>query len=183
MRIFTDRIRQNREYGEIIKNLRYADNRPKPWPLMVTGLCEGALDVFLAACVSEKDLRSTFSFICVPDEKTAIRLFRSLNAFGLKAAIYPDRDPVLYNMVSSHELEHERIAVLTDMLDRKLDAVIATPTAALSFTISTDMLRGATRTLAVGDCLEMDELAEFLVSSGYVRSDLVDGKGDRKSVV
>ncbi len=177
MRIFTDRIRQNREYGEIIKNLRHTDNRPKPWPLMVTGLCEGALDVFLAACVSEKGLRSNFSFICVPDEKTAIRLFRSLTAFGLRAAIYPDRDPVLYNMVSSHELEHERIAVLTDMLDRKLDAVISTPTATLSFTISADMLRSATRTLAVGDCMEMDELAEFLVSSGYVRSDLVDGKG------
>ena len=177
MKIFTDRIRQNREYGEIIKNLRRADGKKYPWPLMVTGLCEGALDVFLAAAASEKDLRSSFSFICVPDEKTAARLYRSLTAFGVRAAIYPERDPVLYNMVSSHELEHERIAVLTDMLDRKLDCVIATPTAALSFTISEKMLRGATKNLAVGDCMELSDLAEFLVNAGYVRSDLVDGKG------
>ena len=177
MNLFIDRIRENREYGEIISNLRQTDKRPKPLPLIVTGLCEGALDVFLAACTSEKELRSSFSFLCVPDEKTANRLCRSLGAFGVKAAIYPDRDPVLYNMVSSHELEHERIAVLTDMLDRKLDCVIATPTAALSFTISAEMLRGATKELAVGDCMELSALSDFLVRSGYVRSDLVDGKG------
>ncbi|MBR6744324.1 MAG: DEAD/DEAH box helicase, partial [Clostridia bacterium] len=177
MKLFTDRIRENREYGEIIKNLRRTENRPRPLPLMVTGLCEGAMDVFLAAAVSEKDLRSSFSFLCVPDEKTAARLYRSLTAFGVRAAIYPERDPVLYNMVSSHELEHERIAVLTDMLAHKLEAVIATPTAALSFTIPADMLRGATKTLAVGDCTALSDLAEFLVGAGYVRSDLVDGKG------
>ena len=178
MNLFWDCIRENREYGEMIKNLRHSDNkRARPLPLMVTGLCEGAMDVFLAACISEKDLRSPFSFVCVPDEKTANRLFRSLSAFGVKAAIYPDRDPVLYNMVSSHELEHERLAVLTDILDGKLEAVIATPTAALSFTIPSEILRGATKTIAVGDCLEISDLSDFLVRSGYVRSDLVDGKG------
>ena len=178
MNLFTDRIRQSREYAEIVGKLRRQENRrARPLPLMVTGLCEGVLDVFLAACISEKDLRSSFSFVCVPDEKTANRLCRTLSAFGLRTAIYPDRDPVLYNMVSSHELEHERLAVLTDMLDRKLDAVIATPTAALSFTLSAETLRGATRTIAVGDCMELSELSEFLVRSGYVRSDLVDGKG------
>ena len=175
--LFTDRIRANREYGEIIGSLRASRDRAKPYPLLVTGLCEGALDVFLAACISENNLRSPVAMICVPDEKTAIRIFRSLNAFGLRAAIYPDRDPVLYNMVSSHELEHERIAVLTDITDKKLDAVITTPTAALSFTIPKDALLGATRSLSVGDEADLAELAEFLAASGYVRSDLVDGKG------
>jgi len=177
MNLFEDRIRENREYGEIIRNLRTSDSRSKPYPFLVTGLCEGALDVFLAACISERDLRSGRALVCVPDEKTAARLFRSLNAFGLRAAIYPDRDPVLYNMVSSHELEHERIAVLTDLVNRNLDAVIATPTAALSFTVSAEMLRGATRELALGEEVSMEALSEFLVNSGYIRSDLVDGKG------
>ena len=84
---------------------------------------------------------------------------------------------MLYNIVSSHELEHERIAVLTDLLEEKLDVVITTPSAALSFTIPEEILRGATKTLAVGDSIGMEALAAFLAESGYVRSELVDGKG------
>ena len=177
MNLFFDRIRENREYGEIVKTLKERGKRAKPYPSLVTGLCEGALDVFLAACVSEKSLGEGTAFVCAPDEKTASRLLCSLSAFGLRAAIYPERDPVLYNIISSHELEHERIAVLTDILSDALDVVIATPTAALSYTIPEEPLRAATKKLAVGDCVEMDDLAAFLISSGYVRSDLVDGKG------
>jgi len=177
MNLFLDRIRENREYGEIVKHLRDREKRAKKYPFLVSGLCEGALDVFLAACVLEKDIGARPALICVPDEKTASRLLHSLFEFGLNAAIYPERDPVLYNMVSSHELEHERIAVLSDILDGKLDAVIATPTAALSFTVSAETLRGATKKISLGDTLSMDDLAAFLVNSGYVRSELVDGKG------
>ncbi len=177
MNLFMDRIRENREYGEIMKHLRDRGKRAKPYPCLVTGLCEGALDVFLASCVWEKNMDSRISMICVPDEKTASRLLRSLCEFGLNAAIYPERDPVLYNMISSHELEHERIAVLSDILDEKLDAVITTPTAALSFTLAKKTLREATKTVSLGDDLAMDDLSDFLVKSGYVRSELVDGKG------
>ena len=177
MNLLFDRIRENREYGEIIKNLKERGKRIKPYPSLVTGLCEGALDVFLASCVSEKTLGGKTAFVCVADEKTAARLCYSMNAFGLRAAIYPERDPVLYNIISSHELEHERIAVLTDVMEEKLDAVIATPTAALSYTISAQTLREATKHLSVGDTIEMDDLAAFLTNAGYVRSDLVDGKG------
>ena len=177
MNLFLDRIRENREYGEIIKHLRERDKNVRQYPFLVTGLCEGALDVFLASCLFEKNLGSRTSLLCVPDEKTAARLLHSLCEFGLNAAIYPERDPVLYNMVSSHELEHERIAVLSDILNGKLDAVIATPTATISFTIPKETLREATKTVSVGDSLSMDALADFLVKSGYVRSELVDGKG------
>ena len=177
MNLLFDRIRENREYGEIIKHLQARGKSAKSYPALVTGLCEGALDVFLASCVSEIKEKGTPAFLCAPDEKTAARLYHSLSSFGLQTALYPERDPVLYNIVSSHELEHERIAVLTDMQEGKLDAVIATPTAALSFTIPSDMLRAATKTLAVGDVVEMDALAGFLSRSGYVRCDLVDGKG------
>ena len=177
MNLFFDRIRENREYGEIIKALRARGKTAKTYPSLVTGLCEGAIDVFLASCVADGVRGEGAAFICAPDEKTAARLCYSLNAFGLRTAIYPERDPVLYNMISSHELEHERIAVLTDISEKRLDAVIATPTAALSYTISEKTLREATKNLAVGDFIEMEELADFLTRSGYVRSDLVDGKG------
>ncbi len=176
MNLLLSRIRANREYGEIIKTLEKRSSGRK-YPALVSGLCEGALDAFLAACVYDGGKARLPALILAPDEKSAQAFYLSLTAFGLSVGLYPERDPVLYNIVSSHELEHERIAVLTDLLEEKLDAVIATPTAALSFTIPEEALRGATRRLAVGDTIEMDDLAALLVRSGYVRGDLVDGKG------
>ena len=176
MNILLDRIRENREYGEIRKALKSRGDAARRYPSLVTGLCEGALDAFLAACVYDEE-KGIPALVCAPDEKSAARLFGTLSAFGLRAALYPERDPVLYNIVSSHELEHERIAVLTDLLEEKLDVVITTPSAALSFTIPEEILRGATKTLAVGDSIGMEALAAFLAESGYVRSELVDGKG------
>ena len=177
MNLLLNQIRENREYGEIIKALRERTTVRKRYPSLVSGLCEGAMDVFLASSVLDLANGGLPAFICVPDEKSAASLLNSLSAFGLRVGLYPERDPVLYNIVSSHELEHERIAVLTDLIENKLDAVISTPTAALSFTIPEEKLREATKLLSVGDTIEMEELADFLTRSGYVRSDMVDGKG------
>ena len=176
MNILLDRIRENREYGEIRKALKSRGDAARRYPSLVTGLCEGPLDAFLAACVCDEE-KGIPALVCAPDEKSAARLFGTLSAFGLRAAVYPERDPVLYNIVSSHELEHERIAVLTDLIEERLDVVVTTPGAALSFTIPEEILRGATKTLAVGDSIGMEALAAFLAESGYVRSELVDGKG------
>ncbi len=176
MNLLVTRIRENREYKEIIKALSERAKARKRYPSLVSGLCEGAEDAFLAASLSDIQ-EGKPALVIVPDEKNASSLLASLSAFGFRVGLYPERDPVLYNIVSSHELEHERIAVLTELIENKLDAVIATPTAALSFTIPVEKLKEATRTLSVGDEVEMDELAEFLSRSGYVRSDMVDGKG------
>ncbi len=177
MNLLLSRIRENREYGEIIKMLGARRDAKKRYPALVSGLCEGALDAFLASCAFDMKGDGFPALVIAQDEKSAASLYASLGAFGLRAGLYPERDPVLYNIVSSHELEHERIAVLTDLIEEKLDIVITTPTAALSFTIPEEKLRAATRLFAVGDTIEMEELALFLTRSGYVRSDMVDGKG------
>ncbi len=177
MNLLLSRIRDNREYGEIIKTLRDREKAKRRYPSLVSGLCEGASDAFLAACVFDLMDTGLPALLCVPDEKSAASLTAALSGFGLRTGLYPERDPVLYNIVSSHELEHERIAVLTDLIEDKLDVVVATPTAALSFTIPEEKLRAATKLLTVGDTIEMEALAEFLTRSGYVRSDMVDGKG------
>ena len=176
MNLLLDCIRKNREYGEIIKAFRAQKRAARRYPSLVTGLCEGALDAFLAACVYDEE-GGRPALVMAPDEKGAARLFSTLSSFGLRVALYPERDPVLYHIVSSHELEHERIAALTELMEGRLDAVITTPTAALSYTIPEETLRASTRMLCVGDTVGMDALAAFLSQAGYVRSDLVDGKG------
>lgn len=54
MNILSSRIRAEREYGQLLENLRGQLRIENRAPAMVTGLCEGAENAFLAALVSEK---------------------------------------------------------------------------------------------------------------------------------
>ena len=176
MNILLDRIRSLTEYGQIRKGLMSSRGRARRYPSMITGLCEGAVDAFLAALTSDEKGDSP-ALIVVPDEKTAQGISDALDALGLRSAIYPARDPVLYNMIASHELEHERISVLTAIQKSSVDAVISTCNAALGYTIPPAVLDSFEMTLEVGKEYSLDELKSFLVSAGYVYADLVDGKG------
>ena len=176
MNILCDRIRALSEYGQIRKGLISSRGRARRYPSMITGLCEGAVDAFLAALTSDEK-GSSPSLIIVPDEKTAQGISDALTSLGLKAEIFPARDPVLYNMVSSHETEHERISVLMNIQKSSVDAVISTCNAALGYTIPPSVLSENEMTLEVGKEYSLDGIRAFLVKAGYVMSDLVDGRG------
>ena len=176
MNILTDRIRAEREYGQIFENLRGQLRSARRAPAMITGLCEGACDAFLAALTSGK-ITDSPALIIAHDEKTATRINSFLTVCGLSSAFYPVRDPVLYSIVSSHDTEHERLSVLTRLSQGTLDAVVTVPDAAIQYTIPHGRLEAATRTLRRGDTADIKELAEFLISAGYVRTALVDGRG------
>ena len=176
MNILTDRIRAEREYGQITENLSRQLGAARRAPAMVTGLCEGARCAFLASLACEK-ITSSPMLIIAHDEKTASVLNGYLLSCGLRSAVYPVRDPVFYNIVSSHDTEHERLAVLTSLMLNKLDVVVTLPDAAIQYTIPHGKLADATLTLKKGDETEMKPLLERLIGAGYVRESLVDGRG------
>ena len=176
MNILSSRIREEREYGQLLENLSVQMKIENRAPIMVTGLCEGARNAFLAALVCEK-ITSSPALIVAHDEKTANIINAFLSGVGLRSMVYPVRDPVLYNIVSSHDTEHERIAVLTAIAKDDVDVVVTVPDAALQYTIPRGRLEKATMTLSEGESADIGELAKFLVSAGYVREALVDGKG------
>ena len=176
MNILSSRIRAEREYGQLLENLRGQLRIENRAPAMVTGLCEGAENAFLAALVSEK-ITSSPALIIAHDEKTAASINAFLSGVGLRSMVYPVRDPVLYNIVSSHDTEHERIAVLTALSEDGVDAVVTVPDAAIQYTIPRGRLEKATMTIAEGETHDISALSSFLVSAGYVRESLVDGKG------
>lgn len=179
MNIITDCVRADSEYGQLLKALLTAKDANRPLPLAVTGLCEGASDACIAALltdVKKKDKRTAL-LIC-PEEKECVRLKSLLSQFGLNIAFYMGRDLTFYNMTASHEYEHERLRVLSGLLDGTFDAVVTTPDAALGYTMPSDRLIAS---LTVVDfertALEPLEFAKRLASIGYVRTELVDGAG------
>lgn len=176
MNIILDRMRTEREYGQIKKSYEDVRFRKRRYPFLITGLCEGALDAFLASFTLDEKNGKT-ALIIAGDDGAASRLCIFLENCGLRAGFYPSRRPVLYNIVSSHELEHARLACLAGILSGALDVVVTVPEAALQYTAPREKIEAGSKTVAVGDVLDLSDFSRFLVSMGYVPCDLVDGRG------
>lgn len=176
MNIISNQISAQREFAQLLKTRRENKGKSKKLPSMITGLCEGALDAFIAAFI-DADCRGEPSLILVQDEKTARHINSALACFGIKSAVFPARDPVFYNMTASHEAEYDRLSALSEICGGSGIAVIATPDAAMQFTVPRDRLCACEFTLGVGDTVDMTELSRRLTECGYAPCELVDGKG------
>ena len=179
MSIVTDFIKLDKEYDALLETVRDARDARTPLPTLVSGLCDGASDsafVSLIRDLKKKGERAVL--ILLPDEKSCVRLTSFLAKQGLCVGFYVGRDLTFYNITASHEYEHERLSVLSGILDGRYDAVVTTPDAALSYTIPQSRLNSARFAIDYGKTeLDPTKFAEFLTSLGYVRVDMVDAAG------
>lgn len=176
VKLLIDSIKQERDFGEYKATL-YKNLGGKPKPIVISGLSAGAACAFYAATAEAlSDLGKKTLFIAA-DEAEGQRIVRSLSSSGIRSAFYPMRDLVFHNITASHDCEHERLSVLSLILSDSVDAIVTTPDAALSYTISPDALEKRTRSFSVGDVVNREEVAELLIENGYSRVDLVDGIG------
>ena len=179
MNILTDCIRKDREYSQLLGAAVKNKTARTPLPILVSGLCDGANDAAYVSLIEDlkKEDKRAVLFIC-PEEKECVRVKSMLKHFGYKCAFYVGRDLTFYNITASHEYEHERLKVLSGLLDSSLDAVVTTPDAAMSYTIPPERL------IAAGMRIEYDkttvepaEMAKRLTDAGYVRVELVEAPG------
>ncbi len=77
----------------------------------------------------------------------------------------------------SQEYEYKRIETLSAALSGKARLIISSSEAAVQLTVPKDVLEKHTVTLKAGDEIKLDELATMLVSAGYTRCDMIEGKG------
>ncbi|MBQ4064462.1 MAG: hypothetical protein IJD10_00005, partial [Clostridia bacterium] len=178
MSILLHPFRGEREYRELVASLKEQRSSRIPRPARMIGLCEGARHALFGALLEDVcEKRSGPALLLVPDEKEAVRCATALAALGHTPLVYNYRDFVFYNITASHEYEHERLGVLTAILENACDVVIATPDAALQYTIPKERLAAATRTLSSSDTVELEEIRAFLTESGYQSVEMVDGVG------
>ncbi len=181
MNILTDSIRSDREYRHLLSAISEQSAAKNPLPIVAAGLCEGAADATYAAIVEDvryRAKRKTPVLMICPEEKECQRMVSLLRKFGLKAEFFVSRDLNFYNIVASHEYEHERLKVLSGILRGEIDAVVTTPDATLGYTIPPEHLISAIMKLEFGKTLvETAELADKLARAGYVRCEMVDAPG------
>ena len=132
----TDFVREDREYSQLLRAIVQGKSSRTPLPTLVAGLCEGATDAVYASLL--KDIKKTdkrTALLIFPEEKECVRMRSFLRRQGLEVGFYVGRDLTFYNITASHEYEHERLKVLSGILEGKYDAIVTTPDAALSYTM------------------------------------------------
>ncbi len=144
-------------------------------PCALTGVSGVHKANMISALCHFKNVRA---FCVAQNEMEAQTLCNDLCMMGLKALVYPVRDFTFMNIAGeSHEYEHQRINVLTKLLRKECDVVIACMDAACQFTIPKDVLKKASVNIKSGTTIAINDLIESLLLLGYERTEQVEGVG------
>ncbi len=178
MHSLTSLIRSDREFSGVLATVKEQFSTPKPLPVIVNGLCDGAAAAFLAESIREtKVLSGCPALVLVGDEEEREKLVSVLTESGISALSFPDRDFVFHNVTASHDTERERLSVLFAVTAGSTDCVVATGAAALSYTMPEERLLSASLMLGVGDSVPPDDLCRKFDALGFVRVDMVESAG------
>ena len=142
-------------------------------PVAAFGVAANA-KAHLCAALAE---RRQVLFVTATDV-TAAQFYESARLFGVRAELFlPRETPLTYVHAASGENRSARISALSTLLDGE-PCVVAASAAALMQTLAP---RGAfaysQMRVSVGDALEPRALIERLVSAGYERVEMVEGRG------
>ena len=172
-------IRADREYTSFLSTMKSAFlSSEVPLPIAVNGLSGGAEDAFIVESVFEAvKLSGKPVLIAVGGEVERERLYALLSEAGLRTAAYKRRELVFHNVKASHDVDRERLSVLHSLAVGELDAVVTTPSAALSYTLPREELLSSSVSLAVGEEIPPADLSKRLIKLGFARVDAVDGAG------
>ena len=174
----THLITFDREFRQLCQVLQQELQKDAPLPLIVNGLNYMAADSFSAEVIAlAKQTQNAPSLVLVPNGAEGRWLCDSLQNAGLTALYYPYRDFVFDYISSSHDIERERLFVLSAILSGKVDAVVTTPSAALQMTMPQATLKNATLSLSPETVIAPKDLAKRLEQMGYVAVDTVESHG------
>ncbi|MBR2342939.1 MAG: transcription-repair coupling factor [Clostridia bacterium] len=170
-------IREDREFSEYERTLLAALSKPKAAPISVSGLSGGAEDALIVESVHTAALRSAGTLVLLPTEAECERVHSMLTLAGIYARRLPPREPIYYNISASHDVDRERLSVLHALTTGECPAVVATPAAALSYTLSRGELASRTVSLRVSGECSPESLITSLTGMGFARVDSVEERG------
>ena len=174
----TSLIRADREYRNFLDTLKTAFASPDGLPIAVNGLSGGAEDSFLVESVREATRISPApTLILVGSEGERIRILSLLETEGISAVGYKAREFNFHTVGASHDVERERLSVLSEISAGEISAVVTTPSALCQYTIPRDMLLSLSLSLKIGDVISPEQLCEQLYTLGYTRVDSVEAVG------
>ena len=171
-------IREDKEFFATLSGIRVALRASEPYPLLVNGLTGGAEDAFLTETCRElaSELKSPILILTsTPAERH--RVAELLSDSGIRALEFKERELIFHNVSASCDVDRERLSVLSRVMGRECDVVVSTPSAAISYTLPSEVLAERTLKLELGLEFPPKDLSDALLSLGYSRTDMVESAG------
>lgn len=184
-RLLMEMFRRNRDYAGLVSRVT-SPPYGKRKPVSVHGLTDSAEYMMLAALCEDFRDDDVPVIVVFPEEKKARNTGEFFASLGMNALVYPARDYNFNNMTASHDYENERLGVLSALYGistgeyevyEKPDVICTTAEALLQITMPPETLSDHTVSIAMNESLDSERLARQLVSSGYVKVDMVEGAG------
>ena len=166
-------IKSDKEYKNLIYELGKPSFEKEPLPMVASGLCEGSLETFTAAVCRDLDRKA---LIITSDEKSAAKLRDSMLNFFDGVYVYPKKDFIFMGMDNiNNPFEHERMKILSKVINGDFDVVITTPDAMLQYTLPGEKLIDYSIELKLGGTIkDMDAFLGRLAAAGYKRAEIVE---------
>ena len=165
--------------GELGKNLKFCEYvkniENKKSPIAISGLTDVGMVQVLAG--TREFVKKPICLITY-NEIQAKKIVNDLNYFTDKVIYLPKKEIVTYDYIAeSKDLPYERIDALNKLQEMKTGIVVTTIEAVSQKMISKDALYKNIIKLKIGEQHNLEDIKQKLVNLGYVRYDLIDGKG------
>ena len=144
-------------------------------PLACTGLSLIHKAVVLKGILS---LANKKAAVVTHGEAEAAELCDDARSLGINCLHFPLRDYCIGDFGGySKEYEHKRTDTLSKLLDGDFELVCFSVDSACQLTVPPEILRNAIFSLKTGESISIEALTEKLLSCGYTRSEICEGKG------
>ena len=165
--------------GELGKNPKFCEYiktiENKKSPIAISGLTDVGMTQMISAT---REFAKRPILVITYNEIQAQKILKDIKYFTDKVYYLPKKEIVTYDYVAeSKDLPYERIETLNKMQEMRTGVVITTIEAVLQKMISKKALYKNTLNFKVGDSENLEIIKQKLVELGYVRCDLIEGRG------
>ena len=165
--------------GELGKNPKFIellnDIEKKQSPIVISGLNDVGM-IQLGTAINEFGKKP----ICILtyNEIQAKKIYEDIKYFTDKVVFFPKKEVVTYDYIAeSKDIPYQRIEALNKIATKKNLVVITTIEAATQKLPQKDVLYKNKLHFKTGESYNLEELKQKLVSLGYSRYDLIEGRG------
>lgn len=165
-----DPLMKNNEFKNIIEDLK--ESR---FPFEINGLSDSGKACFIYSIFNECDKSI---FIVTSSDVEAKNICEDLSFYYPSVYYLPSKPVVFYNVYAvSGDLRWARLKVIKEMLTEEKKIITTSVESIMSACIAPDLYKKNTIKLSLGDELNVDDLVNVLINSGYQRVSMIDAKG------
>ena len=162
---------KSKKFVDLIKQI---ENRTSP--ILISGLTSvGMVQIISSINIYAKKPVAIITY----NEIQAKQIIENLQNFTDKVLFFPKKEIVTYDYIAeSKDLPYERIETLNQIIQKRTPIVVTTIEAIMQKIPSKATLYKNRIELKIGKTYSLEEIKQKLVNLGYIRCDLIEGKGE-----